>query len=72
MQTDSENDDSVSVAKLRLELEKNVMTIKDMVADGIARSESLASETFEKLKAFRRLVLHANQQLQASNLPWWR
>ena len=38
---------------LRLELEKNVMTIKDMVADGIARSESLASETFERIEGIQ-------------------
>ena len=40
---------------LRLELEKNVMTIKDMVADGIARSESLASETFERIEGIQEV-----------------
>ena len=37
----------------RLELEKNVMAIKNMVADGIARSESLASKTFERIEGIQ-------------------
>ena len=38
---------------LRLELEKTVITIKDMVADGIARSKSLASETFARIEGIQ-------------------
>ena len=45
MQTDSENDDPIRVAQLA--------SCKDMVADGIARSESLASETFERIEGIQ-------------------
>ena len=53
MQTDSEKDNPNKLPNLRLELGKNINTIKDMIADGIARSESLASETFERIEGIQ-------------------
>ena len=37
----------------RLELEKNVNTLKNMVADGIARSKHLAPKSFEKIEGIQ-------------------